>query len=452
MRTPHTLSAIVTVMTLLAASHLSAQTRSSDPAALRTAIEQKFDVLPISGGVALRPKDASRGVRSVEVASGPIAVDGEPVTGTELRDKFGADADVILELSYLSASERRALFERPAPSSTSTTAPPATSTPDISPRSSDPDPNPPPERRSRRGRSDDDRVHVGGSVMVNQDEVVEGDVVAIGGSARVYGTVRGAVVAVGGSVTLGPQSSVGDDVVVVGGVLHREPGAQVGGKISEVGIGALNFDRFRWSGVPFWSGFGRSAFAVIMTLMRVGILCLFTALVVMIGQTHMERAGARAAAEPLKSWAIGFLAQLLFLPIMILGSILIAITIIGIPLLFLIIPIVILGLCIIALVGFSGIAQLVGRAVAGRLNWSAENPYFATTLGVVVIMTPILLARLAGLGGGLMWPVAIGLGVLGFVIEYLAWTIGFGAMALLRFQRNAPAPAAPMGATPAVQT
>src|SRR6187399_3011449 len=99
MRTRPTLSAIVMLMTLLAASHAAAQTRRSDPASLRADVEQRFDVLPISGGVALRPKDASRGIRSIEIVDGPLAVDGQPVTGTELRDKLGADADLVLELS-----------------------------------------------------------------------------------------------------------------------------------------------------------------------------------------------------------------------------------------------------------------------------------------------------------------------------------------------------------------
>lgn len=446
MRTRPTLSAIVMLMALLAAGHVSAQSRT-DSATLRADIERRFEVLPISGGVALRPRDTTRGIRSIEVANGPIAVDGEAVTGTELRDKVGADADLILELSYLSAAERRSLFEGPSPAA----PPPAVASPPSRPDTDNT--NPPRSRRSRSSSRSDDRVHVGGSVSVGENEVVEGDVVAVGGSARVYGTVRGAVVAVGGSVTLGPRSSVGDDVVVVGGVLHREPGAQVGGKISEIGIGALNFDRFGWSGVPFWGGWGAffgSALAFVGALMRVAILCLFTALVVLLGQTHMERAGERAAAEPVKAWAIGFLALLLFLPILIIGCLLLAITIIGIPLIFLFVPIVLLALFLVLLVGFTGISQQVGQRVAARFHWSAASPYFTTMLGVIVIMLPIVLGRLVGLGGGLMFPLAIGLGILGFVVECVAWPMGLGAMALLRFNRNAP-PAAPVTVTPAVQ-
>src|SRR5205085_7886332 len=98
-------------------------------------------------------------------------------------------------------------------------------------------------RRARReGRDSDDRVHVGGSVRVGKDEVIDGDVVAVGGSATVDGTVRGDVVAIGGSVNLGPTADVESDVVAVGGAVHRDPTARIGGRVQEVGI---NFGRFR---------------------------------------------------------------------------------------------------------------------------------------------------------------------------------------------------------------
>ena len=36
----------------------------------------------------------------------------------------------------------------------------------------------------------------------------------------------------------------------------------------------------------------------------------------------------------------------------------------------------------------------------------------------------------------MLFPLAMTLGIAGFVIEYLAWTIGFGAVALTRFRRK----------------
>ena len=83
-----------------------------DLEALRRQSEQRFDVLPLTSGLALRPKFA-RNVRSIEIINGAIAVDGTPVTAAELRDRIGADGDLVIRLSFLDESARRQLFRRP---------------------------------------------------------------------------------------------------------------------------------------------------------------------------------------------------------------------------------------------------------------------------------------------------------------------------------------------------
>src|SRR5438309_727334 len=89
-------------------------------------------------------------------------------------------------------------------------------------------PQPPEPLRSRRSS---DRVHIGGSVTVDADETIDGDVVAIGGSARVRGEVRGEVVAIGGYVELGPNAIVRKGITVVGRTVRRDPAARVDGAI-----------------------------------------------------------------------------------------------------------------------------------------------------------------------------------------------------------------------------
>ena len=58
-------------------------------------IERRFNVLLLREGVVLEPRNASRGVRSIEVTDAGIAVDGQPVTGAELRDRLGSDAELV---------------------------------------------------------------------------------------------------------------------------------------------------------------------------------------------------------------------------------------------------------------------------------------------------------------------------------------------------------------------
>ena len=93
-------------------------------------------------------------------------------------------------------------------------------------------------------RSVGDRVQVGRSIVVEENEQVgdvvcigcsihmmgtSGDVVAVGGSVAIEGTVRGDVVAVGGGVHLDESASIAGDVVTVGGGLSRHPNAAVKG-------------------------------------------------------------------------------------------------------------------------------------------------------------------------------------------------------------------------------
>ena len=432
------LTAAVLAAATVWSGDLVAQTASSPASggldALRRQVERRFDPLPLREGVNLRPKVPMRGVRSIEVSGGTIAVDGSPVTGAELRERIGDDADVVIQLSYLDADARRALFGGPPDA----TRPPADQ-PAIEMPSPPPTPDLPPRSRTpgRRNRSDP-RVNIGGSVRVGADEVIDGDVVAVGGSAYIEGTVQGDVVAVGGSVDLGPRAVVEEDVAVIGGSLHRAQGSRIGGNIKEVGLGSFQGD---WIEPRAWfrgwtDGVMGSTFAFVSTITRAAVLCLLAGLVVLLAGGYVDRISSRASMEPVKAGIIGFLAQLLFLPLLIITILVLVVTIVGIPLLVLI-PFIVLGLGVVALVGFTSVAHQLGIHVGRRLGWANPSVYLTTFAGVVAILLPVLLARLALLAGGtgvtLLWH---GLALTGFLIEYLAWTVGFGAVALVRFGRK----------------
>src|SRR5262245_17056408 len=268
-------TAIVHLFSLLAAVVVAgdplaaAQRDRTDLATLKTNIERRFEVLQIRDGVVLKPRGSSS-AQSIEITNDLIAIDGQPATGPELRQKLGTeDADLVREFSYLSRDEQRDLFS----SSSSTREPNA---PAVVP-SPPPPPEPAPfsrfERRSR-GRRDGDRVQFGSSIHIAEDEVVDGDVVDIGGSVTVDGEVRGDVVAVGGGLTLGPKANVANNVVVVGGPLNRDPAARIGGRVQTVGVGNMNFGDWRWTANPLWLFWGSmvgAAFALVFTLTRLAI-------------------------------------------------------------------------------------------------------------------------------------------------------------------------------------
>jgi hypothetical protein len=410
------------------ARYVAAAQAGAAPDALKRQIERRFEVLPLRDGLALRPRSAVRGVRSIEITAGTIAIDGVPSTGAELRDKLGADADLVLRLSYLDADARRAMFAPEAPSAPVQTP---SEPPPVAPTA--PEPPPPPVERARHS---DARVRIGGSVTVDADESVE-DVVVIGGSAHVMGEVTGDVVVVGGTAYLGPQAEIRKDVTIVGGSLDRDPKARVHGRVNEVGPGVrlhgLRFGRLPF-GTLFLGSMWGGLFAFFSTLIYMAILCLFGFLVVLINRDYVEKVAARAAADPVKAGVVGLLAQLLFLPLLVITIILLVITLVGIPLLVLV-PFAVLGLIVFCFVGFTAVAYRIGGVVSARMG-AALNPYLTAVAGIVVVMLPLIIGRVLGIGGTIMLPLAIPLLVLGFLAEYLAWTVGFGAVALNRFDKR----------------
>lgn len=418
------------------------QTRSpaataADVIALRTQLERRFQILPVANGIVLTPRFRAD-ARSIEVTD-VIAIDGVTVSGSELRQKLGVDAGVVLQASYLDTPSRQLLAGSGAPSQPAETATPA------------PPPAPNTPGSSSRTTRRDDIVRFGGGVTVATGEYVAGDVVTIGGSSNIDGEVRGDTVVVGGSLTLGPHARVHGDAVVVGGRLMKDPDAVIDGEVSEVGIGnairGSGANWFRPGGFGGWRSFvGAWGFAG--TFVRVALVMLLAAIVLLIAEKPVQQIADRAAAEPVKSWAVGFLVEILFVPVLVLTVVVLAISIIGIPLL-LLVPVAILGAMIVFLVGFTGIAFHLGRLIETRYAGLRDRPYLATIAGIALIVSPLLLARIVGLipGVGLISAILVAAGV---VIEYIAWTAGVGAAALARFGK--PVGQASAAVVPTAQT
>lgn len=416
---------------------------------LRARLESRFEIVPIADGVVLTPRFRTQ-IKSVELSDATIAIDGTPVSGPELRERLGNDANLVLQVSYLDAAGRRALAIgpstrdarsgqgiKPPPQPVDPTAPTVLPTPPALPEL----PGTP------RNRRREDVVRIGGSVSVDSDEHVRGDVVVIGGSANINGEVDGEVVVVGGSARFGPQADVRGDITVVGGGLSRDEKAIIRGGIHEVGFGDI-----AWRGRGEW---GRNAdwdwmngiypvARLTGTLVRITLLILLTALVLFVAKVPVEQIADRVAVDPVKSWFVGFLAEMLFIPVLIMTAVVLAISIIGIPLLVLL-PVAIVALLVVMLVGFTAVAYHIGRLLQDKVDMLRTRPYAATFTGILLIVSPVLLARLVGLAGlgFIVWPIA----AVGFLLEYSVWTAGLGAAALVRFNRP-PQPPAMVTTTP----
>ena len=406
-----------------------AQIDEQQQRALRTRIEERFDVVPLTDGIALTPKARMRDVRLVVISDGAIAINGVPVTGRELRERIGADAvaEAILRLSYLDADARRALF-KPAPETPTPPEEPAVELP--SPTAA--------ETPSHR-RTTGERVRIFGDVAVPENEAVSGQVVSVIGSVRIEGEVSDQVVAVLGSVHLGPSAVVRGDVVSIGGRVRRAPGAQVRGSVTEVSLGdaGIHFhpNWFGWGGpIPFFNGFGEVP-RLIGSGFRLLLLMLLTAIVLVLARPTVEASAQRLTDNPIKATVVGVAAQILIPPVLILASIVLAISIIGIPVLLLLMPFVVLFLLVMALIGFSGVAYAIGEWTRRRLGIGSTGGFADVFLGVIVILLPLLIGRLIAVAG---WPIS-GLALIliagGLALEFLAWTSGFGAVLTNAFSR-----------------
>jgi hypothetical protein len=410
---------VVLVATTLTGAAAALQPDSEDQRALRARIEERYDVVPLSEGVALTPKARGGDVRLIEIAD-TIAINGIVVTGRELRDRVGADADAILRVSYLDPAVRRSLFAAPA----GRTAPNA-SAPQPENRSTD-------RRGWERRRAGGDRVRVFGDVRVGEDEAVSGQVVAVIGSVKIDGEVGDQVVAVLGSVDLGPKAVVNGDVVSVGGRVRRADGSQVHGGVTEVSLADADAKLHLgpWMGGvglgTLFDGFGALP-SLLASTFRLMMLVLFASLAMVAARGTVEASARRVADDPIKSTLIGVTAEILLVPVLGLTTVILAISLIGIPLLVLM-PFVVLFLLLLALAGFSGTAFAMGQWARRRFGLSTSPGLLDVCVGVVVILSPLLVGRLIALGGWPASPVSFLLIASGIGLEFLAWSAGFGAV------------------------
>ena len=292
---------------------------------LRNRLRDRYDVLSLQDGVGLVPRSRDAGIRVIEIRNGAVSIDGMTATGDQLRMRLGADADLVLRISYLDAAQQRQLSGEATQPGASVPPPPV---PDVLP------PPPVPERPRNAGRRGDEIVRFGSDVIVNRGETVE-EVVVIAGNATINGEVDGELTVVGGNATLGPEAVVRDDVTVVGGSLNRAEGSVIEGRVENVAVGD---GRWREAGFPgmvrdtiFRDTLGRvGSFAG--TLLRIGFLALLALVVVAFGRTWIERIAERAAADPFRSGLAGFLGQVLFIPILLITIVVLIVSIIGIPL------------------------------------------------------------------------------------------------------------------------
>jgi hypothetical protein len=431
---------------------------------------ERFNVDVSDDGIELTPIGRDSAVESIEILDGEdeALVNGKPFTAKELEAFLGADGKALAEIVALSDRERRV---RLGWKEESADEEPVDVTIEIGGLPGIPKPPKPPKAPRAPHvyvhSEGDERVSFGQSIEIDSGETageavcigcsikiagsVDGDAVSVGGRIEIMpgGVVDGNAISVGGRVDVASGGVVNGDAVAVGGRVHVDEGGVVDGQRSSVGWGAGWFGGPTSGFLPF--DFSSDFSDFFWTILRAILLALFAAIAVLFARGPVERASRRVDDEPWKALVAGLLTQLLFFPVLILATVILAVSVIGIPLLVLV-PVAVLAFFVAMLIGYVAVAQALGRWGKQRFGWTISEPYLVVFVGVLLIQAVTIVARFVSLFGTVAGMIGFALLCLGFFLKYVAWTVGLGGMVLSMkardWRRPAPASYGPPPAAP----
>ncbi len=287
----------------------------------------------------------------------------------------------------------------------------------------------------RLSTTTEDIVKFGKDVVVEEDEEIDGDVVAVGGSIQIKGTVTGDVVAIGGDVEVFDTGVVEGDAVSIGGdVIRRKDGEIHGEKVSVGFLGGRSIRYPPWF-APFKFPFGSTFFgfahfqppalSFFLRILRVAFVLFVGIVVISVFPKHVEKVKEKTKHEFLKSGLVGLVAQILALPIFIL----LIITVIGIPVALLVEPLLILAALIL---GFTGVSLFIGEKLQEHTSMRSDTKIMTLVMGILAVEVVPLSAWVMRVFGDIFSLFAWIFTFLGILIVYMVVTVGLGASILTR--------------------
>lgn len=259
----------------------------------------------------------------------------------------------------------------------------------------------------RAGEVVPDLVVIAGNATI--DGTVEGSLTVLSGSARINGQIKDGLVTVLGSAALGPEASVGNDVVVVGGHFKLNPKATVGGQQTTVTLGHAMPD-FVW--LQSWLAQGLFLARPFPPQVRWVWIAAGICLVLYLALTLMFPTPVRACVtaveqQPVVSFFVGLLLFVLLGPLLFL----LVVSVAGI----LVIPFVVCALVAATLFGKIAVYSYAGQQV------SRQFPALNLTLPGVLLL------------GFVLFYILYMVPILGFAVWGVVTLIGFGAVLLASF-------------------
>jgi hypothetical protein len=282
-----------------------------------------------------------------------------------------------------------------------------------------------------------ERVKVGDSVEVEASEHIRGSVVSVGGRTIVRGYVDGDAVAIGGDVILYDGAVVEGDAVSVGGRVRVEGDARVRGEQVSISIPSPFHFAYGMDTEDLERGFGFISLGISIGYLIVGLLLAY--LLYAIAGHRMDVISRRVEAEPGQSFLIGILGSLGTPVALLLATILLTITIIGLILL----PVLLIVWWLLVFAGFVAVCVAVGRRLAHARDSDASlgrarSPYFYILVGFLTVHVFWILAAVFETLGSSFGVLSLICNILGAIVLTFANTLGFGAVLLCRFGTQLP--------------
>jgi hypothetical protein len=284
------------------------------------------------------------------------------------------------------------------------------------------------DRTLRRKTVAYDLVRFGQNVHIHADELVRGDVVLLGGDLRVEGEIAGGAVVLGGSIDIGSQARIGGEAISVGGRVDADTGADVRG-----GTVSLSFLPAPLASGGDWQR-TRHIAALVGDLVGGGLLLLFAELSALLGARWLRRAGDEIGRAFWRCIGLGVLVATGGLFSVVMLIVLLALTLIGLPLSLL------LALATLWFLAAAEVAGLTwfGAGLATMLRFRAGSVRAAAALGVAALFAPKIIADLLRVAG--LEFAGTSLRFTHGAVMIAALACGLGALVLSRFGARQTAP------------
>lgn len=299
-------------------------------------------------------------------------------------------------------------------------------------------------------------------IWLHQDHTVRegtshsGSVLVVGGHLDVRGTVDGDVIVLDATITLREDGEVDGDIHLIQSDLVRR-GGEVEGEVVDVTrqlrreesrfreeiMAEVTRELSRTRTAGRTGGFarvGRAVGDIVEAGVTFVILGLLTLLLTRVSADRLDVVTRAVGRQPARSAVVGFAGGFLILPIYVLGIVVLAISVVGLPVLLAWVPLFPLAVVVAGFMGYVGVGQQVGRWVIEHdFPWldriDGSRPTHLRLLGLATLTVPFVVGNALQVLPLVGWTGSLVIGM-GTVASVAATLTGLGAVIVTRGGRR----------------